>query len=140
MRVLAFVLGLVGVVGAASAGDLNSPLSDSDAAAGRLMFETRFGGEHTVVTQRSFQLQFGSERQFSAGMVPFRTEYRQDTGSVLINGVDLSPMLFSRADGESWVGAWGGWIPLAIVLTGITFVVVDGRDNGVTNFTGSGGG
>ena len=141
MRVLAFVVGLVGVVGGASAGDLNSPFYDSDAAASRLMFEARFGGEHGAVTQRSFQLQFGSERQLNAGIVPFRTEYRQDTGSVLVNGVDLRPMLFSRAaEGEGWVGSMGGWIPLAIVLTAVSFVVIDGRDNGITNFTGSGSG
>lgn len=141
MRVLAAVFGLLGVVGGATAGDLNSPFYESDAAAGRLMFETRFGGEHLALTQRSFQLQFGSERQLDAGIVPFRTEYRPATGSVLVNGMDLRPLLFSRqAEETGWLGSMGGWIPLAVILTGVTFVVVDGNRNGIPVLGGSGSG
>lgn len=144
MRTAIFVLGLIGVVGGASAGDLDSPLYSSDATAGRLTFETRFGGDHFAFTQRSFQLQFGSERQLNTGLVPFRSEYRLDSGQFLVNGVDLTPAVANAEDDDSgfkkagWWTSWGGWIPLAIVMTGVAFVVVDGRDNGI-GIGGSGG-
>jgi hypothetical protein len=139
MRTAALLLGLVGVVGGASAGDLGSQVSD--AAQGRLMFETRFGGEHTLIAQRSFQLQFGTERQLNAGTVPFRTEYRPSSGQVLVNGMDLKPMLFSHQVEEGGIAsAWAGWLPLAIVATGVTFVVIDGHNNDLNQLSGSGSG
>jgi len=138
MRVFTLLLGLFGVVGAASAGDLNSPFFDSDAATGRVMFQARFGGEQAAFTDRSVQLQFGNEHQFHNGVIPFRMEYRPDTSAMLLNGVNLQPIMARKFGEEGFLGeALIGWIPIAIVVGAVAFVVVDGHDDGVAVSGGS---
>lgn len=128
MRFMALIVGLMGV-SAASAGELQAGLDGSDAPAGQLVYEARFGGDRDALRAPSFQLRFGSDHQLlSHQPVPFLAEYRTETGSLLLNGVDLSPMLVNRQAEEGTIfSALGGWIPLLVVLTAATAIVVDGN-------------
>jgi hypothetical protein len=128
MRFMALVVGLI-AAGAASAGELQSGFAGSDEPAGQLVYEARFGGHGSLLQAPSFQLRLGSDHQFVTHQpVPFLAEYRTQTGSVLLNGVDISPMFVARQAPEGGVfSALGGWIPLLVVLTAATAIVVDGN-------------
>lgn len=143
MRALALFIGLMGVAGAVSAEQLTTGLEGSEAATGQLVYEMRFGSERADYTP-SFQLRFGSEQQVLAQQrTPFLAEYRPNTGAVLVNGLDLTPMLVNRQAEEGGLfSALGGWIPLMIVLSAAAFIVVDGNDldSGLDDIgTGAGG-
>ena len=142
MRFLALMVGLMGVAGAASAGELQSGLEGSESAAGQVVYEARFGGQGAGFEAPSFQLRFGSERQVLAQeRVPFLAEYRPATDSVLLNGLDISPMLVNRqAEEGGFASALGGWIPLLIIISAATFIAVDGNDLTESDLLGSGGG
>ena len=140
MRFMVLIVGLLGTAGAASAGEQLSGYGDSDAAAGQLVYEARFGGAAHGGLTPSFQLRFGNEQQLrSQQRIPFVAEYRPGTDSFLVNGLDLSPMLANRQVEEGGIGgALGGWIPLLIVLTAATFIVVDGNDLTAEDLFGTG--
>lgn len=140
MRLLALFVGLMGAAGAVSAGELAAGLEGSDAATGQAVFEARFGGERAAWAP-SLQLRFGSERQVLAQeRTPFLAEYRPTTGAVLLNGLDVTPMLVSRQAEESGIfSAMGGWIPLLIVLSAAGFILADGNDLSDADFFGTGG-
>lgn len=127
MRFMALIVGLI-AASAASAGELQSGFAGSDAPAGQLVYEARFGGDRAALQAPSFQLRFGSDHQLVTHQpVPFLAEYRTQTGAVLLNGVDVSPMFMARQREEGIFSALGGWIPLLVVLTAATIVVVDGN-------------
>lgn len=140
MRALALFVGLMGVAGAVSAEQLANGRDGSDAATGQLVYELRFGGERAAPAS-SFQLRFGSEQQvLSQQHLPFRAEYRLDSGAMLVNGLDVTPMLVTRQAEEGGVfSALGGWIPLLIVISAASFIVIDGNDLGENDFFGTGG-
>ena len=129
MRALVLFVGLMGAAGAVSAEQLANGLEGSDAATGQLVYEMRFGGERAAFAP-SFQLRFGSEQQVLAQRAtPFLAEYRPTTGAFLVNGLDVTPMMVNRQAEEGGIfSALGGWIPLLIVLSAATFIVVDGND------------
>lgn len=137
MRALVLFVGLMGMAGVVSAEQL---AEGSDAATGQLVYEMRFGGERAAFSP-SLQLRFGSEQQVLAQRAtPFLAEYRPATGAFLLNGLDVTPMLVNRQAEEGGIfSALGGWIPLLIVLSAATFIVVDGNDLGEADFFGSGG-
>lgn len=128
MRFMALIVGLI-AASAASAGELQSGFAGSDAPAGQLVYEARFGGDRAVLQAPSFQLRFGSDHQLVTHQpVPFLAEYRTGTGAMLLNGVDVSPMFVARqAEEGGFFSALGGWIPLLVVLTAATVIVVDGN-------------
>lgn len=140
MRLLVLIVGCLGISGAATAGELLSAHAGSDAAAGQLLYETRFGGQAPFATS-SFQLRFGSDAQLAARQpVPLVAEYRPATATLLVNGLDLSPDLVSRQVEEGGIfSALGGWIPLLIVLGAASIIVIDGNDQDVTVPAGTGG-
>lgn len=140
MRALALFIGLMGVAGAVSAEQLANGLEGSDAATGQLVYEMRFGGERAAPAS-SFQLRFGSEQQvLTQRHLPFRAEYRLDTGAMLVNGLDVTPMLVNRqAEEGGMFSALGGWIPLLIVISAASFIIIDGNDLGEVDFFGTGG-
>lgn len=140
MRVLALFVGLMGAAGAVSAGELAAGLEGSDAATGQAVFEARFGGERASWSP-SLQLRFGNERQVLAQeRTPFLAEYRPATGAVLVNGLDVTPMLVNRqAEEGGFFGALGGWIPLLIVISAASFILVDGNDLSDEELFGTGG-
>jgi len=139
MRFMVLIIGLLGAAGPASAGEQLSGHDDSGAATGQLVYEARFGGDRPSFTP-SFQFRFGSEQQLrSDERAPFVAEYRPGTDSILVNGLDLSPMLVNRQVEEGGIaGALGGWIPLLIVLTAATFIAVDGNDLTAEDLFGTG--
>lgn len=140
MRALLLFAGLMGIAGAVSAEQMANGLERSDAAAGQLVYEMRFGGQGAVPAS-AFHLRFGSEHQVLAQQpVPFRAEYRLDTGAMLVNGLDVAPLLVNRQMEEGGVfSALGGWIPLLIVLSAASFIIIDGNDLGENDFFGTGG-
>ena len=139
MRFLVLIVGLLGAAGAASAGEQLSGYGDSDAAAGQLVYEARFGGDRPSLTP-SFQLRFGSDQQLRTQQrIPFVAEYRPGTGSILVNGFDVRPMLVNRQVEEGGIGgALGGWIPLLIVLSAASFIIIDGNDLTAEDLFGTG--
>jgi len=142
MRFLALMVGVMGAAGAASAGELQSGLEGSESAAGQVVYEARFGGPGAGFEAPSFQLRFGSERQVLAQeRVPFLAEYRPATDSLLLNGLDVSPMLVNRQteEGGGFASALGGWIPLLVIISAATFIAVDGNDLTEGTLFGSGG-
>jgi hypothetical protein len=140
MRALALFVGLMGVAGAVSAEQLAHGADGSDAVTGQFVYEMRFGGERAAPAS-SFQLRFGSEQQvLNQRHLPLRAEYRLDTGAMLVNGLDVTPMLVNRqAEEGGMFSALGGWIPLLIVLSAAGFILVDGNDLDNGDFFGSGG-
>jgi hypothetical protein len=128
MRVLVLMFGFLGLVSGAAAGD--AIVEGSDAAAGQLVYEARFGGAAPGFKAASFQLQFGNDHQvMTRARMPLVAEYRPATQTVLLNGMDLAPMYLARQAPETGFGTWlGGWIPLMIVLTAAAFIAVDGND------------
>ena len=144
MRFVALLIGFAGVVGAASAGEPNNPLYESDAASGRLVFEARFGGTGSQPALRSFQLQLGSDRQFQTHVVPFRAEYRPDADALLLNGIPLGQNLVANQEEGGLFGfSIAGWVPMAIVVGAAAFVAIDAAADDVSGFvaeiSGSGG-
>jgi len=140
MRVLLLMVGLLGVSGAVAAGELQSGHDGSEAAAGQLVYEARFGGDRPVLATSSFQLRFGSDYRLQAGLrAPFVAEYRPATASVLVNGLDVSPILVNRQTEEGFFASTiGGWIPLLIVITAASFIIVDGNDLTAEELFGTG--
>jgi hypothetical protein len=139
MRALAFLLGITAVTGA-YAGEY-APYHDGDAVTAQLVYQTRFGGEAGAPAIRSFQLQVANEAQRAEGVVPMRAEYRftsdLQSGSFLINGVDVERTLVARQNEEGGLAAlWGGWFPLALVIGAAALIIVDGQDQ---DLDGSGG-
>ncbi len=138
MRLLAFFVGMTAVTGAC-AGEFDRPYLDADAATAQLVYEARFGGEAGLPPARSFQLQVANEAQRADGVVPLRAEYRLGTGQVLLNGLDVERAFMARQDEEGGLAAaWGGWLPLAIVIGAAGLIVADGQDQDAVT-TGTGG-
>jgi hypothetical protein len=141
MRILAFFLGMT-VVGGACAGDYDMPYRDGDATTAQLVFESRFGGEPGLPAARSLQLQIASEAQRAESLVPLRAEYRFNGGrfnggQFLVNGLDVQRAFASRqAEEGGLAAAWGGWLPLVVVIGAASLIVVDGQDQ---ETAGSGG-
>jgi len=140
MRVLALIVGMSAVT-AASAGEFDTRLHESDAIAGQLVYEARFGGHAGLPAERSFKLQLANEGQRLAGIAPFRAEFRPDTGRFLVNGMDVERLLIARQAEEGGLAAmWGGWLPLVIILGAAGLIIVDGNDQDFTaDGSGSGG-
>ena len=138
MRFLVLIAGLLGVSGAASAGELQ--YEGADAAAGQLVYEARFGGDRPALGHSSFQLRFGSDHQFQTHQrATFVAEYRPATASVLVNGLDVSPILVNRQSEEGFFASTiGGWVPLLIVITAASFIVIDGNDLTAEELFGTG--
>jgi hypothetical protein len=128
MRALILIAGMVGVVGAAAAGD--PALRESDAVSGQLVYQLRFGGERDAPAQQSFQLQVANDWQRQAGFAPMRAEYRMDTQQFLVNGVDFGQMLIARQAEEGGLASLSGWIPLLVVLSAASFILIDGQELG----------
>ena len=136
MRILAFILGVT-VAGGACAGDYEMALRDGDATTAQFVFESRFGGERGLPAVRSFQLQIASEAQRVEHLVPLRAEYRFNGGQFLVNGLDVErAFATNQAEEGGLVAAWGGWLPLVIVIGAASLIVVDGQDQ---DAPGSGG-
>jgi hypothetical protein len=136
MRTLAFFLGMT-VAGGACAGDYDMAYRDSDATTAQFVFETRFGGEPGLPAARSFQLQIASEAQRAEHLVPLRAEYRLNTRQFLVNGLDVERAFASnQAEEGGLAAAWGGWLPLVVVVGAASLIVVDGQDQ---EAAGSGG-
>ena len=133
MRTLAFILGVT-VAGGACAGEYDLAYRDSDATTAQFVFETRFGGEPGLPAVRSFQLQVASEAQRAEHLVPLRAEYRfsggrLDQGQLLVNGLDVERAFATRqAEEGGFAAAWGGWLPLVVVIGAASLIVVDGQD------------
>ena len=141
MRFVALVLGLAGVIGTASAGELDNPLYESDAAAGRLVFEARFGGPDAVPATQSFQLQLGTDRELQTQRIPFRAEYRADAGMFLLNGVQVGQnYAASQEEGGLFGFQIAGWVPMAIVIGAAAFVAIDAAADDVGAVVGGSGG
>jgi hypothetical protein len=140
MRFLVLIAGVLGVSGAAAASDLQSAYDGADAAAGQVVYEARFGGDRPTLAHSSFQLRFGSDYQFQTHQrASFVAEYRPATDSVLVNGLDVSPMLINRQAEEGFFASTiGGWIPLLIVITAASFIVIDGNDLTAEDLFGTG--
>ena len=127
MRILTLLVGLIAVTGA-SAGELDSRLAESDALTGQIVYRVQFGGPSGVPAARSFSLQIANEGQRLAGVAPFRAEYRQDTGQFLLNGLDVERTFVMKQEEGGLAAAWGGWLPLAIVIGAASLIVVDGQN------------
>lgn len=140
MRVLMLCVGLLGVSGAAAAGELQTAYEGSDAAAGQFIYEARFGGDRLALADSAFQLRFGSDYQFQTDQrATFVAEYRPATARVRVNGLDVSPILINRQAEEGFFSSTiGGWIPLLIVLTAASFIVIDGNDLTAEELFGTG--
>ena len=63
-------------------------------------------------------------------------EFRTDTGRFLVNGMDVERTFIARQEEGGLASAWGGWLPLAIVIGAAGLIVVDGQDQDLP--TGSG--
>lgn len=133
MRILAFFLGMTAVTGAC-AGEYDMPYRDGDATTAQLVFESRFGSAPGTPAVRSFQLQVASEAQRADGLVPLRAEYRLNGGrfgasQFLVNGLDVERAFASnQAEEGGLAAAWGGWLPLVVVIGAASLIVVDGQD------------
>jgi len=139
MRILALMVGVTVVTGA-SAGELDAPYVETDAVTTQLVYEARFGGEAGLPAARSFQLLVANEGQRLNGVAPFRAEFRADTGRFLVNGMDVERTLIARQEEGGLAGAWGGWLPLAIIIGTAGLILVDGQDQDEpTTGSGSGG-
>ena len=139
MRILALMVGMTAVTGA-SAGQLDTPNLETDAVTTQFVYEARFGGEAGLPAVRSFQLLVANEGQRLHGVAPFRAEFRTDTGRFLVNGIDVERTFISRQGEDTGLAAaWGGWLPLAIVLGAAGLIIVDGQDQDLPTGSGSGG-
>lgn len=140
MRFLVLIAASLGVSGAANAADWQTAYDGADAAAGQLRYEARFGGNAPALSHSSFQLRLGSDYQFQTDQrASFTAEYRPATASVLVNGLDVSPILVNRQAEEGFFSSTiGGWIPLLIVLTAASFIVIDGNDLTAEELFGTG--
>lgn len=147
MRLLTLLVGMIGVVGAASAGDTefnNINRYDSSDYAAKLFYNVQFGGHQAVQPQSSLSFQVNNERasQFGAPAM-FRTDFGS-TGITrfALNGVDLrSVMLASKAAGDGFrsmsAGTVVGLAVFGIVVVTSLYTVVDGEDT--NNPSGTGG-
>ena len=136
MRILALMVGVTAVTGA-SAGQLDTPDLDTDAITTQFVYEARFGGEAGMPAVRSFQWLVANEGQRLHGVAPFRAEFRADTGRFLVNGMDVERTFISRQEEGGLASAWGGWLPLAIVIGAAGLIVVDGQDQDLPTGTGA---
>jgi hypothetical protein len=141
MRILTLLVGMIAVTGA-SAGELDAPYLESDAVTAQLVYQARFGGPAGAPMVRSFSLLVANEGQRRVGVAPLRAEYvvdgRTDTGRFLVNGMDVEQAFIMRQEEAGGVAAaWGGWLPLVIVIGAASLIVVDGQDQ---TGTGTGGG
>ncbi|MGH8482626.1 MAG: hypothetical protein ACRES8_09200 [Nevskiaceae bacterium] len=133
MRLLAFFVGMTAVTGAC-AGEFDAPYRDGDAVTAQLVYETRFGAPAGMPAARSLQLQVANEAQRAGNLAPLRAEYRFDagrfdSGRFLVNGLDVEQAFIARQGEEGGLAAaWGGWLPLAIVIGAAALIVVDGQD------------
>jgi hypothetical protein len=133
MRLLAFVVGMTAVTGAC-AGEFDAPYREAGATTAQVVYETRFGGAPGAPAVRSLQLRIASEAQRAENLAPLRAEYRFDAGHLgggrfLVNGLDVEQAFIARQGEEGGLAAaWGGWLPLAIVIGAASLIVVDGND------------
>ncbi len=134
MRILTLLAGMVAATGA-TAGEIDTRYAESDAVTAQLVYHVGFGAAAGAPVARGFALQIANEGQRLAGVAPLRAEYRQDTGRFLLNGVDVERAFIVRQEEGGVAAAWGGWLPLIIVIGAASLIVVDGQDQ---DFEGSG--
>lgn len=128
MRVLALVLGMTVVTGAA-AEELYSPVHDTDALTAQLVYESRFGGATGVPMSSAFKLQFANEGQRLSGFAPLQAEFRPASGEFYLNGMSVERVLVARQDEGAGVGSWlGGFFPLLLVIGAAGIIIIDGND------------
>ncbi len=132
MRILTLLVGMAAATGA-SAGEIDTFQLENDAVTAQLVYQARFGGAPGAPVARGFALQIANEGQRLAGVAPLRAEYRfasgqQETGRFLLNGMDVERAFVVRQEEGGFAAAWGGWLPLAIVIGAATMIIVDGQD------------
>jgi len=127
MRILTLLVGMAAATGA-SAGEIDTLQLENDAVTAQLVYQARFGGAAGAPVARGFALQIANEGQRLAGVAPFRAEYRQDTGQFLLNGLDVERSFTMKQEEGGLAAAWGGWLPLAIVIGAASLIVVDGQN------------
>ena len=135
MRILTLLVGMIAVTGA-SAGELDMRNVESDAITAQVVYRMHFGGAAGAPVASSFSLQVANEGQRLAGLAPLRADYLPDTGRFLVNGIDVEQAFVMRQEEAGGIAsAWGGWLPLVIVIGAAGLIVVDGQDQ-----TGGGSG
>jgi hypothetical protein len=126
MRILTLLVGMAAATGA-SAGEIDTLQLENDAVTAQLVYQARFGGAPGAPVARGFALQIANEGQRLAGIAPFRAEYRQDTRQFLLNGLDVERAFIMKQEEGGIASAWGGWLPLVIVIGAAGLIIVDGQ-------------
>lgn len=134
MRILSLLVGLIAVTGA-SAGELDMRNVESDAITAQVVYRMHFGGAAGAPVASSFSLLVANEGQRQAGVAPIRADYLPGSGRFLVNGMDVERAFVMRQEEGGIAAAWGGWLPLVIVIGAAGLIVVDGQDQ-----TGGGSG
>lgn len=104
MRLLVFMCGITGLIGAAMAGDYDhvNPYAPSDFG-GRIFYRFDFNGEQKVASNHMLGFQVVNERaEFAGAPALLRTEFGSTTQPrFLISGLDITPMLLAARQNES---------------------------------------
>lgn len=139
MRLLTLLVGVVGIVGSASAGDAEfTDLNryDSSDYAAKLSYQVGFGGVTAVQPQSSWSFQVSNERASRLGAPAL---FRTDVGSTgvtrfALNGVDLREAYLLNQTRSGIFGSsmtTGGIIGLgvlALIVVSTAVVVIDDDD------------